>query len=722
MKLRSHLLWLTVVTLLPMVVFGISATALIARRERAVFQQGAQERTRALLTAVDTELTGHLASLRALASSQPLERGDLEAFHVEAMRVLQTQPNWRSINLALPTGDRVLATTAPFGTPLAAVRDRLSFEATVRTGEPRVGSLVADDQGAPRIPVRWPILRDGQAIYVLTALVDPAALLALLSPQRLPPDWVGVVLDANQRIVARTVAPETTVGRPASASLRAALARGNEGWFQGSTIEGAQVYTPFSRSPVSGWTVAVGIPSTAVEAAATWTVWLLACGTLVAVGTAFALAWMLAYRISTPIVSLAAAATDLGRGRAIAGPETGGVREVNDVRVALAAAADIVRERESALKAAHRAKDEFLGMLGHELRNPIGALSSAAALLRVSAPRDGAAQAAVETIGRQVAHMTRLVDDLLDVSRATSGKIRVILEPRNLAEVVRAAVDALRTAGRLADRTVTLEAAPVWVETDAARMEQIVSNLLDNAVKYTTPADRIDVRVLGAGADAILEVEDTGAGIPADLLPRIFDVFVQGDRSLDRRAGGLGLGLTLVKRLAELQGGHVSAASAGLGQGSRFRVVLPAFPAPAVEQAPAAARSARRRSCRILLIEDHEDARQMMRIGLEHEGHTVLDAPDGAAGLRAATGASADVIVVDLGLPGLDGYEVGRRLRARPELGGALLIALSGYGQPEARQRAREAGFDAHLTKPVTPGELSAFIAARLNAVSSPAV
>jgi signal transduction histidine kinase/CheY-like chemotaxis protein len=512
------------------------------------------------------------------------------------------------------------------------------------------------------------------------------------------------------------------VGLPASASLRAALARGDEGWFQGSTIEGTEVYTPFSRSSVSGWTVALGIPATAVEAAATSTVWLLASGTFVAVGTAFVLAWMLAHRISTPIVSLAAAATDLGRGRAIAGPETGGVREVNDVRVALAAAADIVRERENALKAAHRAKDEFLGMLSHELRNPIGALSSAAALLRLSAPRDGAAQAAVDTIGRQVAHMTRMVDDLLDVSRATSGKIRVTLEPHNLAEVVSAAVDALRLAGRLADRVVTIETAPVWVETDAARMEQIVTNLLDNAVKYTTPGDRIAVRVQGAAGQAILEVEDTGAGITPDLLPQIFDVFVQGDRSLDRRAGGLGLGLTLVKRLAELHGGQVSAASAGPGCGSRFRVVLPAIPAPALEQAPVAVRPSARRPCRILLIEDHEDAREMMRLGLEHEGHTVVDAPDGATGLRAAADASADVIVVDLGLPGLDGYEVGRRIRSRPELGMALLIALSGYGQPEARQRAREAGFDAHLTKPVTPGELSAFIAARLNSLSTPAV
>ncbi len=718
MRLRSHLLWLALVTLLPMVVFGVGATALIAQRERDVFRRGAQERTLALVTAVDTELAGHLTSLRALASSAALEEGRLDAFHREATRVLHAEAHWRSISLARPSGERVFITGAPYGTALPAIRDRPSLDAAVRTGEAAVGNLVVDDQGAHRIPLRLPIAADGHVAYVLTVLVDPEAVLDLLSPQRLPADWVGVVLDGNERIVARTVEPAATLGQPASDSLRAALARGNEGWFHGRTIEGAEVYTPFNRSSFSGWTVAMGIPAAAVEAAATSTAWLLAAGSLAAVLTGLLLAWLLAGRISAPIVSLAAAATDLGRGRTIAPPPRPGVRsvlEVDDVRDALGRAGSVIGDREAALKTAHRAKDEFLAMLSHELRNPLGALASAVTVLRMNPPAESSRQAAIAAIGRQVAHITRLVDDLLDVSRATSGKIRLSREPRDLGGVVLRALDAMRSAGRLADRDVRVETIPVWVDTDETRMDQIVVNLVGNAVKYTRPADRIVVRVYPADGQAVLEVEDSGAGIAPELLPRVFDVFVQGDNTLDRQVGGLGIGLTLVKRLAELHGGRVEAESAGPGRGSRFRVLVPAVAPPAAgpEQVPDESAP---RAFRVLLIEDHEDARTMMRIGLEHHGHLVFDAADGPAGIQQAISLLPDAIVVDLGLPGLDGYEVAARLRAQPMLAQTLIVALSGYGQPEARQRAREAGFDAHLTKPVAPDELSQFLAAKIGA------
>ena len=574
MQLRSHLLWLTLVTLLPMVVFGISATALIAQREREVFRRGAQERTLALVTALDTELAGHLTSLRALASSEALESGHLEAFHQEATRVLRTQPDWRSISLAQPTGERLFMTAAPFGTSLPAIRDRPSLEAVVRTGEPAIGALVVDD-GQHRIPLRLPILEDRRVAYVLTVLVDPAAVLGLLSSQRLPSDWVGVVLDGNERIVARTVDPAATLGLPASDSLRAALGRANEGWFQGSTIEGAEVYTPFNRSSFSGWTVALGIPAEAVEAAATSTGWLLAAGTLAAMGTALVLAGLLAGRISRPIVSLAAAATDLGRGRAVAPPERQGVREVNDVRQALASTASVIGEREAALKAAHRAKDEFLAMLSHELRNPLGALSSAVTLLRLNPPGDPTGQAAVAAIGRQVAHITRLVDDLLDVSRATSGKIRLSREPRDLAGVVLRALEAMRAAGQLADRDLNVETTPVWVETDETRMDQIVVNLVGNAVKYTQPSGTIAVRWSKDAQGARLSVADTGIGIAAEHLPRLTERFYRADRARARATGGSGLGLSIVKHALQRHGGRLEIDSVE-GRGSTFTAHFPA--------------------------------------------------------------------------------------------------------------------------------------------------
>jgi len=706
MRLRSRLFALTLATLLPMVIFGVGATALIARRERDVFRRGAQERTLALLTALDIELSGHVTSLRGLASSRNLESGGLRAFYDEATRTLPTQANWRSISLARPSGQRLFRTADPYDAEPSPVLDQRSFEKAVRTGRPTIGNLVTEGSHHG-FSVRLPVLHEGEVKYVLSVMIDPGAVLALLSPQRLPVDWVGVVLDANDRIVARTVDHAARVGQPSSDSLRAALARGSEGWFLGSTIEGTQVYTPFNRSSYSGWTVAMGIPTSAVEAAASNAAWMLALGTSGAVATALLLAVALSRRITAPIVSLAAAARDLGTGTPIAAPAAGGVREVDDVRLALASASNAIREREEALRTADRAKDEFLAMLGHELRNPLGALSSAAALLKLGRPEDGPSRAAIPVIDRQVQHMTRLVDDLLDVGRATSGKIQLARGPLNLADLVPAVVRVMQSSRRLDDHEVAVDASPVWVEADDARAEQIVSNLVGNAAKYTPAGGRIAVRVFRRDGDAVVQVEDTGVGLSPELVPRVFDLFVQGERSLDRSSGGLGIGLTLVKRLVELHGGQVTALSDGPGRGSRFTVVLPAIEAPAAEAPALADRRPGTLRCRILLVEDNDDAREMMRAALEAYGHHVFEASDGPGGIRAAADTDPDVVVIDVGLPGLDGYDVARLFRATPERAGTCLIALTGYGQPEARQHALDAGFDEHLTKPVAPERLA---------------
>jgi CheY-like chemotaxis protein/anti-sigma regulatory factor (Ser/Thr protein kinase) len=313
--------------------------------------------------------------------------------------------------------------------------------------------------------------------------------------------------------------------------------------------------------------------------------------------------------------------------------------------------------------------------------------------------------------------MTRLVDDLLDVSRATSGKISLSRGPVNLAEIAGRALATLRSAGQLDRHELHANIAPAWVHGDEARLEQVISNLVGNAVKYTPPGGTITVRVAARDGDAVFEVSDTGIGLTPELAAHVFDLFVQGDRSLDRHAGGLGIGLTLVRRLVELHDGRVDVHSEGPGRGSSFKVTLPAGP-PAgrstrddhsSEVAPHPAR-------RVLLIEDHDDARLSLRILLEQQGYVLAEAADGPSGLATAKEFCPDVAIVDIGLGGMDGYEVARRLRRTPESAHALLIALTGYGQEEARQQALEAGFDAHLTKPVSPLRLVELIESRLAA------
>ena len=300
-------------------------------------------------------------------------------------------------------------------------------------------------------------------------------------------------------------------------------------------------------------------------------------------------------------------------------PNPGGVEEIHDVGRALVDAANTVRAREDALRNADRAKDEFLAMLSHELRNPLGALAAAAHLLRLLAPKDETAIRATDIVGRQVQHMTRLVEDLLDVSRVTRGKISLSREPLDLAQAARHVAGEWHASGRLANHEVRLALSPAWVRADAARIEQIVSNLVGNAVKYTPAGGKVTVSVRRDRNAAVLQVRDTGMGMSPELAGQVFDLFVQGDRALDRSLGGLGIGLTLVKRLAELHGGTASAASAGPGEGSLFTVSLPAIEAQAQAPRPAEEPAQRRRH-KILLIEDNDDARRTLSTALELGG------------------------------------------------------------------------------------------------------
>jgi signal transduction histidine kinase len=360
---------------------------------------------------------------------------------------------------------------------------------------------------------------------------------------------------------------------------------------------------------------------------------------------------------------------------------------------------------------ADRRKDDFLARLGHELRNPLAPIVNALHLLERVGERgpQGGHLRAIMT--RQIRHLAGLVDDLLDVSRIRLGKLTLQVEPVDLRDVARRSFEALELSQHAQGHDITLDVGsePVPVMGDAARLEQVVGNLLQNAVKYTPRGAPIRVTVEPAAGEAVLSVRDRGIGIAPETLPHVFQLFTQADRSLHRAQGGLGLGLALVRALVERHGGTVTGESAGLGHGSRFTVRLPLStlgPAPA-----AGDRGARRsRPCRILVVEDNPDAREALRALLESEGHRVAAADDGVAALELAASFQAEIAFVDLGLPGLDGFEVARRLRASSPRT-VCLVALTGYGQPEDRRRTQEAGFDSHLVKPVIPELLFDLIA-----------
>ncbi len=376
-----------------------------------------------------------------------------------------------------------------------------------------------------------------------------------------------------------------------------------------------------------------------------------------------------------------------------------------------------MRRRAEELAEADRRKDEFLAMLAHELRNPLAAITTAVGILdRRPAPDEKEARMR-GIIHRQARHLSRLVDDLLDVSRITQGKVELRREKCDLRSLLEQALTTERPLFEARGLTldVALPERPLWLEADATRLEQVFVNLLDNAAKYTDAGGRVQVRaeleLSGGEAVAVVRVKDSGIGIPAEALPRVFDLFAQVDTTLERSRGGLGIGLTLVRSLVQMHGGRVSALSEGMGYGSEFVVRLPLLAATdAALLGPASACPRGGSPRRILVVEDNPDARQSLHELLELWGHEVTPAPDGLSGLSLAVTRRPEVALVDIGLPGLDGYRLAHELRAR--VGEHIrLVAITGYGGPEGRNRALAAGFDVHLVKPVQPEELARTLA-----------
>jgi two-component system, sensor histidine kinase len=355
---------------------------------------------------------------------------------------------------------------------------------------------------------------------------------------------------------------------------------------------------------------------------------------------------------------------------------------------------------ENALRQTDRRKDEFLAMLAHELRNPLAPIRTASELLpRIIPPGDKRIDSTLTVVKRQVGQLTRLVDDLLDVSRITQGRIELQPEVVDLASIVAQALESVEPLMTAKAHVVLRQAhlPALHVRGDRTRLVQCISNILGNAAKYTDAGGKIQIDLRQHGEFALLSVQDNGIGISAEMLPKVFDLFVQSERALDRSEGGLGIGLSVVKQLVDMHHGSVTARSAGPGQGSIFEIRLPLVTAPVAEVSSAAAGPTA--SKRVLIVDDNRDAADSISLLLKIHGHDVRTAYGGEDALTLAATYPADVVLLDIGLPGMNGYEVARRLRAAGT--SAHLVALTGYGQPEDVKRAREAGFDEHMVKPI---------------------
>ena len=716
--LRRQLFLIAVAGILPLAILAGAGLHLVFEQQREAEQRRALEITRALATAVDTELKRSQSALQILASAIVLDAADLESFHTVARRAIQSQATWRSVILADTSARPLVDTAFPMGAELPSMFSTTSFEEAIRTGEPRVGYVVKAGEGHV-LYLRAPVVRDGKLRYVVSVLVNPSAILSIVQRQRVPSDWVIAVFDAHGSLVARSRGQEQFVGTAASQTLRKLMARGgNEGTGITNTLEGETVFTAYTRIPDSGWSVALGVPTSHVEAAALRSVAVLGSIVLLSILTGLVAALIVGRRVTQQMAQLRSAAQSLGAGRQPAAPETD-TQEIHEVGEAIAAAAkqrqEFESEREELLasekvarleaESANRAKDQFLAMLGHELRNPLAALSNAASVLEMGARDERASTRAREVVQRQVGHLARLTDDLLDAASALLGKIELRVEPVNLATIAAQSLATLASTGRAAQHRVDTQLDEAWVRGDPVRLDQIVTNLLVNAVKYTPAGGNVLLRTRRIGGRCELVVSDDGVGMGPELRQRVFELFVQGERDVDRSQGGLGIGLALVRRLAQLHGGEARVHSDGANRGCEFTVSFPGIERPA-SSSPPAPREGEMLPRTVLVIEDNDDARETLQAILELMGHSVESADDGPGGIDRALATIPDVAFVDIGLPSMDGFEVARRLRAA-DGSRMYLVALTGFGAREDRERALAAGFDAHMVKPVEADALA---------------
>jgi signal transduction histidine kinase/ActR/RegA family two-component response regulator len=694
------------------------------RRQRANVDRQNVATVRAISVAIDQEVENTSAALDVLGSLHALDVPDLAAFDSLARRMIVRRPDWSAVILSDLNG-RVLAVT-PDGDgdfPLAGAPPDW-VRAVARTKQPAVSTL-SEIAGTPGhfLTVGVPVVRDGKVTFALAARVRSASFSDVLRQQKAPPNGVVVVVDASNRVVSRSRDEATYVGAAATQAFVAVQAQMEEGAWETFDRAGVPVYSAFSRSPRTGLTVALALPREEVDGPIRRILWILGAAWLAILSVGAGIGWGLGYVIIRAMSSASDAANALAIGEPVS-PKPSRIVEIDDLSTGLRQAAVTLEARNRERDEASRLKDEFLMTVSHELRTPLTAIYGWARMLSTGQIRDSQRPRAVDAIERNAAALQQLVNDLLDVSRVVSGKLRLDVQPVPLADVIAAAIDAIRPAAvaKAIQIVVVVHETDRIVMGDASRLQQVVWNLLSNAVRFTPQGGRIEVTVEAADAGVAIVVRDSGSGVPPDFLPHAFERFRQGVTGLTRAHGGLGLGLAIVRHLVELHGGTVSAANNDPQPGATFRVALPARSAAERTDAdrvptPAALAVGARAPIRldglgVLVTDDDLNARELLAVVLENAGADVRSASSAEDALMMFDTWSPDVFLSDIEMPGEDGYVLMRRILAqaagRPRM---VAIALTAHARPEDRLRALDAGFQWHLGKPIDPAELVSVIA-----------
>jgi signal transduction histidine kinase/CheY-like chemotaxis protein len=714
MPIRTQLVILVLAVIAPVAVLAAMATVGLWDLQRDAYQQRYLERVSALRIALDSELDGGLRQLRGMSESlDPGSGAQVEAFRARAERLLVYHPGWSMVGLVDAAG-RVIARAERRVAFAAAPFDRSLLEEIAASPQGLVSNLVdvPSEHGIYLTYLALPILHDGVFLGATYIGIDSAAWLEFFKRYPIHERATLTLNDRAGRIVVRTLNNEKWGGRRSTTQYLSHTVGRNEGVMLVTGVDGTRFYSAFSRSRLSGWLIGTGVPQSDVDAALRRPTLMILFSVFAAGGLATLIAYLLGGRITGALTTLASSVASVTSGERSLPQEPLPIEEAETVRRALLEGARLLAARERSLnvalsneaksraaaESASRAKDDLLAMLGHELRNPLNAIKAAVSVLEMPAVKPEIAARAREVVQRQIGHLTSIIDDLLDVARLDSGKAQLKHQTLDLAAIVSHVIGTYGDTGRSRELEVSAELQPVWMVGDETRLEQVVSNLLDNACKYTPRGGRIAIRVQAEDDQAVFSITDTGSGIAPEVLPKIFDLFAQGSRTLDRAQGGLGLGLTVVRRLVDLHGGSIEAHSDGLDRGATFTVRFPRTEPP--QRAEPASSRPSMNALDVAVVEDNPDNRHLVAEVMRMRGHRVVEADDGVSGVRAILDPPVDLAIVDIGLPGWDGYEVARRVRASPPGRGVRLVALTGYGRDEDRARALAAGFDLFLVKP----------------------
>ena len=718
-KLRTHLILLTVATVVPVVLFAVLLLVYHARLERSSREHGMRDTARALALALDRDIDDIKAGVEALTASRHLDaRGDLSLFYEQAATVAKGFGAWAV--LSDPSGRQILNTSRPLGAELPApTASSLAMMKSVAAGRKVFVSnvFIGAVSQQPAVIVAAPVIRDGAVRYVLAFPFPPTQFTHLLSEAELSPGWIAIITDRDGGVIARVPNGRAFVGRKEGPSWTGQTTS-DEGFLQGNVLGDANVYAAYARSKETGWVVAVAAPVELIDAGRRRSMLALSGGGVLLLIVACVLAFVLGKRIAAPIVALA---ESLQSQPLAAPPATrSSVSEVENLRRALEEArtaehrAELAQAARAEAEAANRAKDDFLAVLSHELRTPLNATFGWVRLLRSGRLDADASVRALDVIERSVSQQARLISDLLDASRIVFGRLELSRQPVDLPALVAGVVDSVLPSAETQGITLTaaLDADAGPVVGDPDRLRQVVENIVGNALKFTPSRGVVTVRLTRAADDARLVVSDTGRGIDPEFLPHIFERFKQSDSTSTRAHAGLGLGLAIVRHLVELHGGQVYARSAGRDKGATFTVVLPIADQIASGGLGAGEQSAdgneRLDGVRALVVEDDADTRELITTVLTQAGAVPITATTARDGVSAARRIRPDILVCDVAMPDADGLTVVRQVKSWASETGVPLpaLALSGFARSEDRARALAAGFDLYLTKPVEPKEL----------------